>query len=93
MLPRESTSQDGDKKAPAIERVKKLCVDVCDTLDRYSDLFKFIPSEDKYVTLITGTVTTIVQVRFLTVSLRVILCIAKSYSIFFAVGARIIVSI
>lgn len=51
----------GGEGAPLLGRLKKSCGDVCVSLDNYSGLFKFVPTGDKFVTLATGIITTIVE--------------------------------
>lgn len=52
------TSPDDSK----MRRLKTGYEDVCKKLDSYSSLFHFIPSGDKYISLLTGTIQTIVEV-------------------------------
>jgi hypothetical protein len=51
----------GGEGSPLLGRLKKSCGDVCVSLDNYSGLFKFVPTGDKFVTLATGIITTIVE--------------------------------
>jgi hypothetical protein len=47
---------------PAISSIREKYRNMCSHLDNYSGLFKFVPSGDKYVSLLTGTIETIVEV-------------------------------
>jgi hypothetical protein len=53
------------KKLSVVGKVKSGLVDVVKTLSEYSTLFSVIPVQDRYLSLITGTLTIIAKVRIL----------------------------
>ncbi|KAL3481763.1 hypothetical protein BJX99DRAFT_253288 [Aspergillus californicus] len=55
------TNSNEEQKLSLVNRIKKSCGDVCKTLDSYADLFKFVPSGDKFASLVVGVMTTIVE--------------------------------
>ncbi|KAI9369380.1 hypothetical protein BJX61DRAFT_519873 [Aspergillus egyptiacus] len=56
-----SVSKKDEEKTSLVHRIKQSCGDVCQTLDNYSELFKFVPTGDRFVSLVVGTMTTIVE--------------------------------
>lgn len=57
-----------DEKSPEDEgkmtKFKNTLTDLCKTLDNFSTVFAFFPSDDKYVKILFGVLTTVVQVGF-----------------------------
>lgn len=45
-----------------MQRLKTGYEELCKSLDNYSLIFQFIPSGDKYISLLTGTIQIIVEV-------------------------------
>ena len=58
-------SRDKSDDTPAMNSVKTRYQKMCHILADYSELFKFVPSDDKYIKLLTGTMETIVTVSCL----------------------------
>jgi hypothetical protein len=48
-------------EVPAVSSVKEKYRNMCHQLDNYSGIFKFVPSGDKYISILTGTIETIVE--------------------------------
>lgn len=46
-------------------RVKKIFTDLCGSCKNHSKLFSVIPSDDKYISLLTGSLSAVAQVRTL----------------------------
>ena len=53
---------DKTENTTAMDKFKRTMQDWCTIVETYSGLLSFIPTEDKYVKLATGVLTTIVQV-------------------------------
>ena len=47
-------------------RAKKLFTKVAQSLFKYKDLFDIVPSGDKYVSLVAGSISAIIKVKYLT---------------------------
>ncbi|KAF2276671.1 uncharacterized protein EI97DRAFT_432916 [Westerdykella ornata] len=52
---------DQQNESAEVGTIKARYMKLCETLNNYSGLFKFVPSGDKYISLLTGTIETIVQ--------------------------------
>ncbi|KAJ4293630.1 hypothetical protein N0V90_008914 [Kalmusia sp. IMI 367209] len=55
-----NTPNQQDENA-GISSIKAGYKKMCENLNKYSGLFKFVPSGDKYISLLTGTIETIVE--------------------------------
>ena len=58
-------SRDKSDDTPEMNSIKTRYQKMCHILADYSELFKFVPSDDKYIKLLTGTMETIVTVSCL----------------------------
>lgn len=50
------------KRSKGLGKVKSYVVDFLEMMDDHSFLFKFIPTGDKYISLITGVISSVVKV-------------------------------